>query len=61
MPALGFAPSAIFPHGIFSTVLRTLADLAAGVIVGAVVLGVVKMIGKLWRRPIAAAANKAAA
>ena len=37
-----------------------LADLVVGVIAGAVVLGVVKMIGKLRRKLAAVAANKPA-
>jgi hypothetical protein len=43
---------------VLVTVLGMLADLAVGVIAGAVVLGVVKMIGKLRRKLAAATANK---
>ncbi|MGC1447402.1 MAG: DUF808 domain-containing protein [Xanthobacteraceae bacterium] len=46
------------PHGVLSTVLGILVDLVVGVIAGAIVLGVVKLIDKLRRKP--AAANKSA-
>ncbi len=45
---------------MLGTVLGMLADLVVGVIAGAVVLGVVKLIGKLRRKPAAVAANKPA-
>jgi uncharacterized protein len=59
-PPLDFAIKAFPPHGVLGTVLRMLADLMVGVIAGAVVLGVVKLIGKLRRRLAAVTANKPA-
>jgi uncharacterized protein len=59
-PPLDFAIKAFPPHGVLGTVLGMLADLMVGVIAGAVVLGVVKMIGKMRRKLAAAAANKPA-
>jgi uncharacterized protein len=44
--ALKLMIGAIPMHGVLGTVFGMLADLAAGVIVGAVALGVVKLIGK---------------
>ena len=60
MPSLDFAIEAFSPRGVLGTVLGMLADLVVGVVAGAVVLGVVKLIGKLRRKPAAAAANKPA-
>jgi predicted DNA repair protein MutK len=60
VPPLDFAIEAFRPHGVLGTVLGMLADLVVGVIAGAVVLGVVKLIGKLRRKAAAAAANKPA-
>ena len=60
VPALHHAIEAISPPGMLSTVVGTLADLVVGVIAGAVVLCVVKLIGKLRRKPTASAANKPA-
>jgi predicted DNA repair protein MutK len=48
------------PPGALGTLVGLLADLVVGVIVGAVVLGAVKLIGRLRRRPTAAAADKSA-
>ena len=45
-----FAIEAILPHGVLGAVLGMLADLAVGVIVGAVVFGIVKLIGRLRAR-----------
>ena len=59
-PSLNFAIEAFPPHGVLGTVLGMLADLVVGVIAGAVVLGVVKLIGKLRRKLAAAAPNKPA-
>jgi len=47
VPASDFAIDAILPQGVLGAVLRILADLMVGVIVGAVVFGVVKLIGML--------------
>ena len=60
VPPLNFAIEAPSPYGVLSTVLGMLADLVVGVIAGAVVLGVVTLIGKLRRKPDAAATNKTA-
>jgi uncharacterized protein len=60
VPALHHAIEAISPQGVLGTVVGMLADLVVGVVAGAVVLCVVKLIGKLRRKPTAAAANKAA-
>jgi predicted DNA repair protein MutK len=45
VPASDFAIEAILSQGVLGAVLRMLADLMVGVIVGAVVSGVVKLIG----------------
>jgi len=45
MSALHHAIQAISPTGVLGTVVGMLADLGVGVIVGAVTLGVVKLIG----------------
>jgi uncharacterized protein len=58
VPALELAIEAIPPHGVVGTVLGMLADLVVGVIVGAVVLGGVKLIGKLRGKPANAVENK---
>jgi uncharacterized protein len=50
VPALHHAIEAILPHGVLGTVLALLTDLVVGVIVGAVVLGVLELIGKLRRK-----------
>jgi uncharacterized protein len=55
---LDFAIKAIPPDGVFGTVLRMLADLVVGVIAGALVLGVVKLIGKLRGKPAAMSENE---
>jgi predicted DNA repair protein MutK len=55
---LDFAIKAIPPHGVFGTVLRMLADLVVGVIAGALVLGVVKLIEKLRGKPAAMSENE---
>ena len=60
VPALHQAIEATSPQGALGTVVGMLADLVVGVIAGAVVLCVVKLIGKLRRKPTAAAANKPA-
>ena len=60
VPALHHAIEAISPQGVLGTVVGMLADLVVGVIAGAVVLCVVKLIGKLRRKSTAAAANKPA-
>ena len=60
VPALHHAIEAISPQGVLGTVVGVLADLVVGVIAGAVVLCVVKLIGKLRRKSAAAAANKPA-
>ena len=60
VPALHHAIEAISPQGVLGTVVGMLADLVVGVIAGAVVLCVVNLIGKLRRKPTAAAANKPA-
>jgi predicted DNA repair protein MutK len=60
VPALHHAIEAISPQGVLGTVVGMLADLMVGVVAGAVVLCVVKLIGKLRRKPTAAAANKPA-
>jgi predicted DNA repair protein MutK len=52
-PAMHHAIQAISPPGALGPVVGTLADLLVGVLGGAVVLGVVKLIGRLW--PTAAA------
>jgi predicted DNA repair protein MutK len=57
VPPLDFSIEAFAPPGVLGILLGMLADLVVGVIAGAVVLGVVKLIGKLRRRP---AANKPA-
>jgi len=57
VPALHHAIAAISPPGVLGAVVGLLADLVVGVIVGAIVLGVVKLIGRLWRT---AAGNKPA-
>jgi predicted DNA repair protein MutK len=46
VPALHDAIEVISPPGVLGTAVGMLADLVVGVIVGAVVLGVVKLIGK---------------
>ena len=51
VPALHHAIEAISPHRVLGTVLALLTDLVVGVIVGAVALGVVKLIGKLRCKP----------
>jgi uncharacterized protein len=60
VPMLDFAIEAPRPHGLLDAVVGMLADLVIGMIIGAVVLGVVKLIGKLRRKPDAPAANKPA-
>ena len=60
VPPLNFAIRAFAPHGVLGTLLGTLADLVVGVIAGTVVLGVIKLIGKLRRKPAAAATIKPA-
>jgi len=60
VPALHHAVEAMSPPGALGTLVGLLADLVVGVIVGAVVLGAVKLIGRLRRRPTAAAADKSA-
>jgi predicted DNA repair protein MutK len=57
---LDFTVEAFAPHGLLGTVLGMMADLAVGVIAGAVVLGVVKLIGNLRRKSGAAATSKPA-
>jgi len=51
VPPLNFAIKALSPPGLLGTVLGMLADLVVGVIAGAVVLGVVKLIRKLRSKP----------
>ena len=51
VPLLDFSIEAFPPPSVLGTLFGLLADLVVGVIAGAVVLGVVKLIGKLWRRP----------
>jgi uncharacterized protein len=53
VPRLDFSIEAVPPPGVLGTLFGMLADLMVGVIAGAVVLGVVKLIGKLRRRPAA--------
>ena len=60
VPALHHAIEATSPQGALGTVVGMLADLVVGVIAGAVELCGVKLIGKLRRKPTAAAANKPA-
>jgi len=60
VPALRHAIQAISPPGGLGSVVGMLADLVIGVLGGTVVLGVVKLIGRLRRKPTAAAANKPA-
>jgi predicted DNA repair protein MutK len=60
VPALHHAIQGISPPGVLGPVVGMLADLAVGVLGGAVVLGIVKLIGRLRRKPTAAAANKPA-
>ena len=60
VPALHHAIQAISPPGGLGSVVGMLADLVIGVLGGTVVLGVVKLIGRLRRKPTAAAANKPA-
>jgi predicted DNA repair protein MutK len=60
VPPLHRAVEAISSQGALGTAVGMLADLVVGVIVGAVVLCVVNLIGKLRRKPTAAAANKPA-
>ena len=55
VPPLDFSIKAFSPPGVLGTLFGLLADLVVGVIAGAVVLGVVKLISKLRRR---SAANK---
>ena len=55
VPALHHVIEAISPQGVLGTVVGMLADLVVGVIAGAVVLCVVKLIGKLRHKPTAAA------
>jgi predicted DNA repair protein MutK len=57
-PALHHAIETISPPGVLGTAVGMLADIAVGVIVGVVSLGIVKLIGKLRRKPSASAANK---
>jgi predicted DNA repair protein MutK len=47
LPVLNVAIEVIRSQGVIGTVLRMLADLVVGVIVGAIVFGVVKLTGKL--------------
>jgi uncharacterized protein len=58
VPALDLAIEVTAPHAVLGTVLGMLADLVVGVLAGTVVLGAVKLIGKLRPKPAAAAANK---
>ncbi len=58
VPPLEFTVEAFPPHGVVGILLGMLVDLAVGVIAGAVVLGVAKLIYKLRRKPAAAAASK---
>jgi len=60
MPAVDFAVGAIPLHGGLGVLLRMLADLVVGVIVGAIAFGVVKLIGKLRSKPAAAPENNPA-
>src|SRR5262245_846397 len=60
VPLLHHAIEAISPPGALGIVVGMLADLVVGVIVGAIVLGAVKLIGKLRRKPAAGAANEPA-
>jgi len=60
VPALDLAIGAIPLHGVLGILLRMLADLVVGVIVGAIALGVVKMIGKLRSKSAAAPENNPA-
>jgi predicted DNA repair protein MutK len=60
VPALDFAIGAIPLHGVLGILLRMLADLVVGVIVGAIALGVVKMIGKLRSKSAAPPENNPA-
>jgi uncharacterized protein len=57
VPPLDLSIKAFSPPGVLGTLFGLLVDLVVGVIAGAVVLGVVELISKLWRRP---AANKPA-
>jgi predicted DNA repair protein MutK len=50
---LDFSIEAFPPPGVLGILFGMLTDLMVGVIAGAVVLGVVKLIGKLRRRPAA--------
>ncbi len=47
MPALDFAMELILPHGVLGAALGMVTDLVVGVFVGAVVFGVVRLIGKV--------------
>jgi predicted DNA repair protein MutK len=58
VPALHHAIETISPPGLLGTAVGMIADLVVGVIVGAVALGIVKLVGRLRRKPAAAAANK---
>jgi predicted DNA repair protein MutK len=58
VPALRSAIEAIPQHGVLGFALGMLADLVAGMIVGAAVLGAVNLIGKLRRKPANAAESK---
>ena len=60
VPALHQAIQGISPPGVLGPVVGMLADLVVGVLGGAVVFGIVKLIGRLRRKPTAAAANKPA-
>jgi hypothetical protein len=60
VPALHYVIEAISEPGVLGTGLGILPDLVVGVIVVAVVLGLVKLNGKLRRKPAAAAAKKPA-
>jgi predicted DNA repair protein MutK len=55
---LDFAIGAFLPHGALGVAFGILADLVVGVIAGIIVLGVVKLIGKLRRKPAAAQTNQ---
>ena len=50
---LQFAIEAIPTQGMLGTVLGVLADLVVSLILGAVVLGLIKLIGKLATTPAA--------
>jgi predicted DNA repair protein MutK len=58
LPALHYAIQTISPPGVLGSVIRMLADLVVGVLGGAVVLGVVKLTGRLRRKLTGAAANE---